>query len=408
MADSKYSDLPGIAYDQVDVYETTDLPESEQFETYSEDESDSIEKLHINAREAFNRFKTTTVTNTNVDFSDSISRKPRTGYKIRHYELLAEGEKETPIQKYQRLKCEVKELYEEINELKEKAKDEKEEVKSMVDIISQVEQLGKEINDLKLEESLGTDLIKEFSDPQGCKLRQLITQIEAFKNSSVPKPETEIKSEITETAETAETPASGVLEYKMMYHPGKAKMQDLARIAQLEQRLCCLENVIGTTNENFEVFSRNLKCQGVMDAVQKLSAKAALLDTNQLDAIECRLSALIHKIDTVAQKKSTMTPNAELKQKVEDMYKIMKKTESMSDVLPLVINRMTSLSTIHEQAANFSKAVKQFEELQKQNIQLTDINKCLLSKVQESFASNLDVIKNNITQLSERVEKLNK
>lgn len=31
------------------------------------------------------------------------------------------------------------------------------------------------------------------------------------------------------------------------------------------------------------------------------------------------------------------------------MYKIVKKTESMSDILPLTINRMTSLSTIHEQ-----------------------------------------------------------
>ncbi|CAG2069012.1 unnamed protein product, partial [Timema podura] len=30
MADSKYADLPGIAKDQPDVYETDDLPESDQ------------------------------------------------------------------------------------------------------------------------------------------------------------------------------------------------------------------------------------------------------------------------------------------------------------------------------------------------------------------------------------------
>ncbi|KAL2740815.1 dynactin subunit 2 [Vespula squamosa] len=405
MADSKYSDLPGIAYDQVDVYETTDLPESEQFEIYPEDESDSIEKLHINAREAFSKFRTKTVGDTKVDFSDSISRKSRTGYKFRDYELPGEDEKETPIQKYQRLQCEVKELYEEINALKENAKEENEEVKSAIDIISQVEQLGKEINDLKLEESLGSGLMELLSDPQGARLKQLISQIEVFRNTDISKSETEIKPDITETKETS---PSGVLEYKMMYLPEKAKMQEIARIVQLEQRLCCLESVIGTSNENFSVFSRNLKCQGIMDAVQQLSAKAALLDTSQLDAIESRLSALIYRIDTIAQKKSTLTPDSELKQKIEEMYKIVKKTESMSDILPLTINRMTSLSTIHEQAANYSKAMKQFEDLQKQNTQFMDSNKCLLAGVQESFASNLEVIKNNITSLSERVAKLDK
>lgn len=60
-----------------------------------------------------------------------------------------------------------------------------------------------------------------------------------------------------------------------------------------------------------------------MDAVQQLSAKAALLDTSTLDAIESRLSALIYRIDTIAQKTSTLTPDSELKQKVS--YKLLVK-----------------------------------------------------------------------------------
>lgn len=66
-----------------------------------------------------------------------------------------------------------------------------------------------------------------------------------------------------------------------------------------------------------------MKCQGIMDAVQQLSAKAALLDTSQLDAIESRLSTLIYRIDTIAQKTSTLTPDSELKQKVS--YKLLVK-----------------------------------------------------------------------------------
>lgn len=110
------------------------------------------------------------------------------------WELAGEGKKETPIQKYQRLQCEIKDLYEEINEIKvshilisyfslkyknifyatyikqEKAEEEK-EVESVVDIISQVQDLGKQLDSLQLEECLGNDLVATLSDPQGTRLK---------------------------------------------------------------------------------------------------------------------------------------------------------------------------------------------------------------------------------------------
>lgn len=49
---------------------------------------------------------------------------------------------------------------------------------------------------------------------------------------------------------------SGVLKYQMMYLPEKARMQEAARIAQLEQRLCSLENLVGTSNEKLSKFSQ--------------------------------------------------------------------------------------------------------------------------------------------------------
>ncbi|KAL0107599.1 hypothetical protein PUN28_014717 [Cardiocondyla obscurior] len=172
MADPKYADLPGIAYDQLDVYETSDLPESEQMRMYCEDEPESscVEQLHISAKEAFGKFKGKQIVGKPVDFSDCLSNKPRTGYKFGDWELVGEGEKETPLQKFQRLQCEVKELYEEVNELKEKSKDE-EEIKSAGEIISQAQQIEKQLISLKLEECLGPDVIASLSDPQGTVLK---------------------------------------------------------------------------------------------------------------------------------------------------------------------------------------------------------------------------------------------
>ena len=40
MADPKYANLPGIAHDQPDVYETGDLPESEQH--YDDEDAEQV------------------------------------------------------------------------------------------------------------------------------------------------------------------------------------------------------------------------------------------------------------------------------------------------------------------------------------------------------------------------------
>ncbi|EFN65524.1 Probable dynactin subunit 2 [Camponotus floridanus] len=395
MADPKYADLPGIAYDQLDVYETSDLPESEQMRMYCEDEPDSscVEQLHISAKEAFNKFKGKQIVGKPVDFSDRL---------FGDWELVSEGEKETPLQKYQRLQCEIKELYEEVNELKENSKDEV-EIKSASEIISQAQQLEKQLISLKLEDCLGPDVVASLSDPQGTMLKQLISQIELFKQANMPP--SKLSSEDEKTDESVE---SGVLKYQMMYFPEKARMQEAARIAQLEQRLCCLENLIGTSNDKLSKFSQNLKCEGIMEAVQQLEAKISLLDVNQLDTIETRLGTLIYRMDSIAQKKAAMEQDSEQEQKISEMYEIMKKTDAISQILPQTVERLLTLSDIHQQAAAFSKSLIRLEELQTEISSGLDSNKSLLKGVQESFASNMEVIKSNIALLDERIKKLKK
>jgi len=76
-----------------------------------------------------------------------------------------------------------------------------------------------------------------------------MSQIELFKQTSVvPSSKSENK--------TDDSIESGVLKYQMMYLPEKARMQEAARVAQLEQRLCCLENLIGTSNDKLSKFSQ--------------------------------------------------------------------------------------------------------------------------------------------------------
>ncbi|XP_015110204.1 dynactin subunit 2 [Diachasma alloeum] len=398
MADSKYADLPGIVYNQVDVYETTELPESEQFPAYSEDESEAIEKLHVNATEAFGKFKGKHVVTTGVDFSDRISRRNRTGFGV--WELPGDDEKETPMQKYERLQCEIKELYDELSQIKEKAQQE-EESRNAADILSHVEEAGKQLNSLKLYDCLGTDLVTTLMDPQGMRLKQLETQIEQFKSAGIP--EKERKGDSNEADGT-----KGFLKYEMMYLPEKARMQEVARISNLEQRLAKLESVIGTSDDKLSKFTQNLKSQGIVESVQKLSAKSSLLDSSQIEAMESRIATLAHRMDAVAQKKSALPPETDRDQKISEMYEIVKKTEAISQIIPQTVDRMIALNAVHRRAGEFSQSLAQLEELQTQISNSLESNKSVLKGVQESFATNLQVIQKNIVALEERVSNLKK
>lgn len=189
MADPKYADLPGIvcnhnifafsfnipiynlqALDEPDVYETNDLPESDQTSDFYEEENDSIERIHLSATEAFNKFKGKSLAANKIDFSERISKRLRTGYDARSgdWELAGQGESETPLQKYQRLQCEMNELLEEVNKIKTKKEG---EASSCLVSGEQVETALKKLADLRLEETLGANVISSITDPQGAQIK---------------------------------------------------------------------------------------------------------------------------------------------------------------------------------------------------------------------------------------------
>ncbi len=208
MADPKYANLPGIAHDQPDVYETHDLPESEQH--LDDDASgggggggtDCVETLHISANEAMGRFKGKQLDASDIDFSDRIrGPRGRRGYVAWSGELellnRAGGggggsgeESETPLQRYNRLNCEVNELWDEINALKKQAADEEAAGKKGGDgggnlnaVAAKVGTLQDELSKMNLEETLGAELVKNLQDPHGSANAKLMAHLDQVKLS---------------------------------------------------------------------------------------------------------------------------------------------------------------------------------------------------------------------------------
>lgn len=243
----------------------------------------------------FNKFKGKSLDTKGVDFSDRISRRTRTGYDARSgdWELVAEGEKETPIQKYQRLQCEMKELLEEVSEIKEKDKNEEKITLNY----EQVDQALKQLQDLRLEDSLGLNLTGNLADPQGNQIKKLLSQLEQFKQTQTSKPD-----------------STDSITYKLTYNPSQVKLDQTTRLSSLEHRLHKLESILGGTSDKLMRLSGNKEGVPLFEVAQTLNAKSNMLDSAQLDHIEGRLTALQQKMNTI--KESEKEKDAEKDQMV--------------------------------------------------------------------------------------------
>ncbi|XP_026463247.1 dynactin subunit 2-like [Ctenocephalides felis] len=377
MVNPKYADLPGIAYDQPDVYETSDLPEVDQSENlYDEDpENECIERLHISAKDAFSKFRGKYLTG-NVDFSDRLSKRIRTGYDARsgEWELAAEGEKETPFQKFHRLQCETRELFEELTVLQQNEKDVNKG--TYEDMVAHVAASQKLIESLQLQEDTNPKQITNLN-----KLNEQIKQLQLNEANKTPETSSKSKKESTLMIST--------------------------KIADLMQRLHELESKVGVTPERLSRLMLATGRNTLMEAAQVLSSRVSMLQSPQLDQIDMRLGFIGSKMDSIITQQGGAQA-AEKDQKIIELYDHIKKSEDIYQLVPDLLERMQALTELHKEASNFTKSLAELETLQKTITTGVQNNKALLQGVQEVFASSLQNINTEIAKLDERLNKISK
>uniref|UniRef100_A0A182PC76 Dynactin subunit 2 n=1 Tax=Anopheles epiroticus TaxID=199890 RepID=A0A182PC76_9DIPT len=381
MADPKFQYLPYIAHDQPDVYETPDVNDTETSD-YDEDEpvNDAIERLHISTKDSIGKFRGKYLTG-DVDFSDGLGRKNRLGYDARSldYELAGEGERETPLQRCHRLKCEMNELMEEIEASRADTGRTAEEKASHETVFGVVSTAKKVLESLKLEQVIGSEVVAGGGGGDA-EAKKLIAQIEEYKKTG---------------AVTSSDPKAVANE-----------LMQSARVAQLEHRLHQLEVAVGAKPERISRLAGTTGTGNLIEAVQNISAKAALLQPSQLDTIEQRLNNLLQQMNSIQEKSNATGQDPNREQKILELYEIAKSTEPIVQVLPDILNRMLTLESLHKYATNFSKLFAELETTQASILNGVAANKTLLTGVQEAFAQNLENVNKEVKKLEERMTKL--
>ena len=375
MADPKYANLPGIAHDQPDIYETDDLPECDLHQPDIEEMSESVETLHIAASDAFGKFKGK-VGPTNIGMTG------KKGHWHGEYELVGSGRgtkgPETPLQKYQRINCEVRELLEEIETAKniaaENSSSEK-HAQSLVGIATQTNQLQDQLSKLKLEEMLGSDMIKKLDDPRGTAKEKLISQLQAVSESNNDGGNVKSKSVSKDDSKVM---------YELLMKPNVSNLEDHVQIAEIEKRLESLEKVISASPDKLSTLSIETNQKNVFGAVDVLNTKLSLLNPSNLDHIEGRLSALLQKLNAVVDQKGVVE-DVEKQGKIEELYDLCVKGEANSVVLSDVVDRLDALQSLHENALQFTKAISQLDTVQQKLEMNLSGNGAMLKETQTKF-----------------------
>lgn len=403
--DSKYADLPGIDTEK-DVYESEDLPEEDQSFEPDELSSESVERLKVNTSEAFSKFKDAKVIPGNSDFSDNISKPRRTGYIVprTEYEMLEDGStKETPVQKYQRLQHEIKQLAEEVDDIQKTVKDEKTLTHlSPAGLSKQVTGLQEQLFDLHLEQILGTDALVELSDPKGAIPKKLFSQLDNYKKQS-------LETSQADSGKPKSTAKSGMVTYELYHHPSRDQFDKVSKTAELEERLARLEALLGGTPEKVSYITADTSSKTIMESVESLQGQVSMLDVNMLDHTEARIQNLIQKMDQVKEKSAAgEAKDGDKDTKISELYDIVTKWDSVADSLPQVVARLKALQELHEQALQFSQALTQLDTAQQQVTSGLQNQTSIQKQLSESFAANMAAIEANCKSLEERFKKIPK
>ncbi|CAJ0598773.1 unnamed protein product [Cylicocyclus nassatus] len=329
-----------------DVYESEDLPESEQFlagfnARTNEEASDqeNIELIHIDINAARKRFKDSTLNTRNIDFSDSIARRRGKSYGSTQYVLEVVGkefaEPETAEQKYNRLACE-------IDELAQQLKDETVKPTLTVNETSLAD-LTDELKSVKVSKSSGAAV-----QPTG-------------KEGAAPN----------------------------------VDKSSNAKLLSLEQRIRRIESLVGTYDP---------ARQSIADAVEDIRFRLEALNPTYIEGMETKLNALISKLDQVEDKKQKSI-DGEMESKVNDLLELMSKWDVACVAMPSNLKKLQGLHRLHEQAQHFSERLSQLVGVRDQIEKAIAADRMAICELQVKAKEDINAVLQQISSLEERLQK---
>jgi len=400
--------LGGLSADgtkkEADCFEAgeDDFDEGPAMESKPTDADPAIVETKIDVSKSFKRFQKHIVDATSVDFSGGILGSRKFFIDRPEYSLAGAGEDESLEQKYNRLKQEVASFMEELDAAqKAQTSDTAEDNTAVASMATEMKFLSQQLQQAKIDQLVGAGADGVAASHQEELSKRLMGNLQ------------EVQKTKGAAADGAKASGDEVV-YELYYRPEEAKFSQVSKAGRLEERIAKLEKALGAESlapVAAELQRQDLSVHGALsiltDRVSALTAENTTDMTTRLKAVEEQAAKT--KAALAAQPGADKSAEIEdYAEKVNEMYEIGKKWDSVATAVPDVIKRLKALKALHEQGSNFGRTLTQLEAAQQQmKSTITDETE-MLSKAETSLATNMKKIEGNFKAVDERIEALNK
>lgn len=368
-----YVNLPGIASDQPDCFETPDYAANVPSYDAAQDNSEAIDQFDINSKEVHDTLNGKYLNGKVANFSDS-SIKAR-GY-VQHgiYQNYAEHEPETSIERYKRLMAELQEFEKEFNQTSKEdlSKEESENLNALVQHVQQLQEHTAKV--------YGAKFLLSGEDTSSLLTKLAASKQEAKKGSGGQNNSDTFKLYIN--------PANSA-------NVGNTSSSTL-QLSEIEQKVAKLENLIGL-NEQQSIESKSLS-----SSIEQLTTRINLLDGTNLDHIDMKLANVLSRLNAINEKKA-LVDEQDKQSKAVELFDMMSRWESMAANLPIIQQRLLALNELHQQAFQFSSSLSHYESEQQALKSSLDANDHLLKQLSTTFQSNLDSLKTQLNSIDQKL-----
>lgn len=343
-ADPKYAGLPGIAVDQPDMYETVEGGDREDLEDSST--STEEETLHLASLSWLGDME--------------VGAGP--------------GTKETILQKFARLRCEVGELADELNSLTESVR----ESGHMEGLNMQVQDLSRQLESCQVEGSGGGVDSKVT-------VEMLSKQIQDMQGGS----------------EGVKGEEGGV--YQLYLSAGEKASLD---ISSVDGRLAALEKVVGTERvSDRKMLSAQTDGKSLSRAVDMLASRKSFMQQQHVDHVEGRLAALTYKMNAIGEQKVAVEM-ANREDKVTRLVDTVASQATLASVLPDLAERMELVGGVQDSAKEWGHVLDSAEQQQKETGKLLEDTNKLVKETRECFDSNLNTVADKFAELQKKLQEI--
>mmetsp|Transcript_4328 Transcript_4328/g.13213 ORF Transcript_4328/g.13213 Transcript_4328/m.13213 type:complete len:387 (-) Transcript_4328:88-1248(-) len=164
----------------------------------------------------------------------------------------------------------------------------------------------------------------------------------------------------------------------------------MAQYAQLEKKIAQLESQVGASST----------ASDLQTTIQDLQRTVATLDPQFVQKAEAHCTHLVERLD------EGEGPTVVQLNKIDALHETMCSCDAVSEALPLVVSRLTSLQDLHEREARFAADLDQLSALGEAIAHRLQSEKAERAQLQETFAKNAETIAANIATLEAKLNQI--